>query len=105
VAEDARSRRTRFLRELAQRDLYAWFGIPPDAGADAIREAAARKRRELAGTPMPQNRRAIEKAFCDQGEKALLRPDIRAEYDALLRASREPRRAQQAVSRSVAERE
>ncbi len=26
---------------------------------------------------MPQNKRAIEKAFCDQGEKALLRPDIR----------------------------
>jgi tetratricopeptide (TPR) repeat protein len=104
VAEDARSRRARFLRELAQRDLYAWFGIPSDAGDDAIREAAERKRRELAGTPMPQNRRAIEKAFCDQGEKALLRPDVRREYDALLRASREPRRAA-TVSKGVAERE
>jgi tetratricopeptide (TPR) repeat protein len=104
VAEDARSRRARFLRELAQRDLYAWFGIAPDAGDDAIREAAERKRRELAGTPMPQNRRAIEKAFCDQGEKALLRPDVRREYDALLRASREPRTAA-AVSKGVAERE
>ena len=105
MAEDAKARRARFLRELAQRDLYAWFGIPPDAGDDAIRDAAERKRRELAGTPMPQSRRAIEKAFCDQGEKALLRPDVRREYDALLRASRDPRRAQEAVSRNVAERE
>ena len=105
MAEDAKARRARFLRELAQRDLYAWFGIPPDAGDDAIRDAAERKRRELAGTPMPQSRRAIEKAFCDQGEKALLRPEVRREYDALLRASRDPRRAQEAVSRNVAERE
>ncbi|MGD9573256.1 MAG: hypothetical protein AB7V62_15340 [Thermoleophilia bacterium] len=103
--DDARARRARFLRELAARDLYDWFGIPPDAGADAIREAAERKRKELAGTPMPQNKRAIEKAFCDQGEKALLRPDIRREYDALLQASHTPRRARTSADRAVAERE
>ena len=102
--EDARSRRARFLKELAARDLYAWFGIPADAGDDAIRAAAEAKRRELAGTPMPQNKRSLEKAFCDQGEKALLRPDIRREYDGLLHASREPSR-QAAVARNVAERE
>jgi tetratricopeptide (TPR) repeat protein len=103
--ESVRSRRARFLRELAARDLYAWFGIPVDADADAIRAAAEVKRRELAGTPMPQRARAIEKAFCDQGEKALLRPDIRREYDALLHAERSPARAATSAARGVAERE
>src|SRR5680860_889107 len=103
--DDARARRARFLRELAARDLYAWFGIPPDAGADAIRAAAEAKRRELSGTPMPQKTRAIEKAFCDQGEKALLRPDIRREYDALLHGARSPARAMTSAQRVVAERE
>ena len=93
AAEDAKSRRDRFLRELASRDLYAWFGIPENADADAISAAAEAKRREIAGTPMPQNKRSIEKAFCDQGEKALLRPDIRRQYDALLHAARSPARA------------
>ena len=105
AAEDAKSRRDRFLRELAARDLYAWFGIPEDADAEAIQAAAAAKRREIAGTPMPQNKRAIEKAFCDQGEKALLRPDIRRQYDALLHGSRSPARAATAASRAVQERE
>jgi tetratricopeptide (TPR) repeat protein len=104
VADDDRARRrARFLRELAARDLYQWFGIPPDAGDEAIREAAARKRRELASTPMPQRTREIERAYCDQGEKVLLRPDVRREYDALLQASRTPGRA--ALSRAAAERE
>ncbi len=103
--DDARKRRERFLRELAARDLYAWFGIPGDAGADAIRAAAAAKRQELARTPMPQSKRAIEKAFCDQGEKALLRPDVRREYDALLHAARSPARAATSQQRAVAERE
>ena len=71
----------------------------PDAAA--ISAAAEAKRREIAGTPMPQNKRAIEKAFCDQGEKALLRPDIRREYDALLHAARSPARAATAASRAV----
>ena len=105
AAEDAKSRRDRFLRELAARDLYAWFGIPEDADAAAISAAAEAKRRELAATPMPQNKRAIEKAFCDQGEKALLRPDIRRQYDALLHASRSPARSANAASRVVSERE
>lgn len=103
--DDARKRRERFLRELAARDLYAWFGIPPGADPDTIRAAAEVKRQELSHTPMPQNKRAIEKAFCDQGEKALLRPDIRREYDALLRASRSPARANTSQARAVAERE
>ncbi len=104
MADDDRARRrARFLRELAARDLYEWFGIPPDAGDDAVREAAERKRRELASTPMPQRTRAVERAYCDQGEKALLRPAIRREYDALLRSSRAPSATSQ--SRAVAERE
>lgn len=104
MADDDRAqRRARFLRELAARDLYEWFGIPPDADDEAVREAAERKRRELALTPMPQRTRTIERAYCDQGEKALLRPDIRKEYDALLRASRTPQTT--ALSRAVAERE
>jgi tetratricopeptide (TPR) repeat protein len=104
VADDDRAqRRARFLRELAARDLYEWFGIAPDAGDDEVRAAAERKRRELASTPMPQRTRTIERAYCDQGEKALLRPDVRQEYDALLRASRSPGRGAQA--RAVAERE
>lgn len=81
---DAAARRAQFMRQLASRDLYAWFGIPRDADGDTIRAAAERKRRALAGTPMPQRQRAIERAFCDQGEKALLKPDTRREYDALL---------------------
>jgi tetratricopeptide (TPR) repeat protein len=107
VADDDRARRrAQFLRELASRDLYAWFGIAPDAGADEIRAGAERKRRELASTPMPQKRRAVEKAFCDQGEKALLRPDVRREYDALLRGSRGGgARPQTSAARAVAERE
>lgn len=103
--DDARARRARFLRELAGRDLYAWFGIPPDAGPEAVREAAEAKRRQLAGTPMTQRARQIEKAFCDQGEKALLRPEVRREYDALLRAARSPARARSAEDRRAAERE
>jgi hypothetical protein len=103
VADDRAQRRARFLRELAARDLYGWFGIPPDAGDEAIREAAERKRRELASTPMPQRTRQIERAYCDQGEKALLRADVRREYDELLRSSRTPRATSQ--SRAVAERE
>ena len=101
--DDRARRRARFLRELAARDLYEWFGIPPDAGDDAVREAAERKRRELASTPMPQRTRAVERAYCDQGEKALLRPAVRREYDALLRSSRVPSATSQ--SRAVAERE
>jgi tetratricopeptide (TPR) repeat protein len=104
--DDRRRRRDRFLRELASRDLYEWFGIPPDAGDDVIREAAERKRRELSGTPMPQKRRAMERAFCDQGEKALLRPDVRRDYDALLRGGRAAgTAAERGAARGVAERE
>ncbi len=103
AVDDRAQRRARFLRELAARDLYEWFGIPPDAGDDAVRDAAERKRRELASTPMPQRTRTIERAYCDQGEKALLRPDVRREYDALLRQARTPRATSQ--SRAAAERE
>ena len=103
--DDARKRRERFLRELAARDLYAWFGIPADAGSDAIRAAAEVKRQEISHTPMPQHKRSIEKAFCDQGEKALLRPDVRREYDALLRSAGSPVRVETSASRAVAERE
>lgn len=103
AVNDRAKRRARFLRELAGRDLYEWFGIPPDAGDDAIREAAERKRRELASTPMPQRTRQIERAFCDQGEKVLLRSDYRRDYDALLRASRTPELTGQ--NRAAAERE
>lgn len=106
MADDDRAqRRARFLRELAARDLYAWFGIAPDAGDDAVRAAAERKRRELASTPMAQRQRAIERAFCDQGEKALLRPDVRREYDALLRGRLSPARPRTAAARAAAERE
>jgi tetratricopeptide (TPR) repeat protein len=105
VADDDRARRrARFLRELAARDLYEWFGIPPDAGDEVVREAAERKRRELATTPMPQRTRTIERAYADQGEKALLRPDVRRDYDALLRSSRAHTRAG-APTRATAERE
>ena len=92
--DDRARRRARFLRELAARDLYEWFGIPPDAGDDAVREAAERKRRELASTPMPQRTRAVERAYCDQGEKALLRPAVRRSTTPSCgpRASRAPRR-------------
>ncbi len=83
-ADDPAARRARFLRELATRDLYDWFGIPRDADADQIRAGAERRRRALSSTPMPQRQRSIERAFCDQGEKALLRADIRRDYDALL---------------------
>lgn len=103
--DDARARRARFLKELAARDLYAWFGIPADAGDEAIRAAAEAKRNELAHTPMPQHNRSIERAFCDQGEKALLRPAIRREYDALLRARLGPVRPRTSAERGVAERE
>lgn len=82
--QDPAARRARFLAELATRDLYAWFGIPRDADADQIRAAAETRRRAISGTPMTQSQRSTERAFCDQGEKALLRPDIRREYDALL---------------------
>lgn len=85
---DLKARRAEFLRQLATRDLYEWFGISRAASDDEIREAAERVRVKLKGTPMPQAKRASERAFCDQGEKALLRPDIRRDYDALL----EPRR-------------
>ncbi len=103
--DDARKRRERFLRELAARDLYAWFGIAQDAGPDAIRAAAQVKREEISHTPMPQHTRSIEKAFCDQGEKALLRPDVRREYDALLHAAASPVRSVTSQQRAVAERE
>ncbi|MEQ8834370.1 MAG: hypothetical protein RIB67_07970 [Miltoncostaeaceae bacterium] len=82
--QDPAARRAKFLAELATRDLYLWFGIPRDADADQIRAAAEVRRRAISGTPMPQSQRSTERAFCDQGEKALLRPDIRREYDALL---------------------
>lgn len=103
--DDARARRARFLKELAARDLYAWFGIPRDAGPDAIRAAAEAKRSELSRTPMPQHTRAIERAFCDQGEKALLRPDVRREYDALLGGAGAPARTLTSAQRAAAERE
>ena len=103
--EDARKRRERFLRELAARDLYAWFGIPANADPDVIRAAAEVKRQEISHTPMPQHKRSIEKAFCDQGEKALLRPDVRREYDALLHSAASPVRTVTSESRAIAERE
>ncbi|WP_217924231.1 tetratricopeptide repeat protein [Miltoncostaea oceani] len=104
--DDARARRARFLKELAARDLYAWFGIPPDADDDAIRAAAEAKRSQLAHTPMPQHNRSIERAYCDQGEKALLRPAVRREYDALLAARIAPAAGPRtSAERGVAERE
>jgi tetratricopeptide (TPR) repeat protein len=103
--DDARKRRERFLKELAARDLYAWFGIAHDADADAIRAAAEVTRQKISHTPMPQHKRSIERAFCDQGEKALLRPDVRREYDALLRSGNAPVRALTSQQRAVAERE
>lgn len=106
--EDPAARRARFIRELATRDLYAWFGIPRDADAGQIRAGAEKRRRAISGTPMPQSRRSIERAFCDQGEKALLRADIRREYDALLeRGSAAPvaTGAAAAAQRAVQERE
>ena len=104
AADDRSQRRERFMRELATRDLYEWFGIPHDAGDDAIREAAERKRRELSTTPMPQKKRSMERAFCDQGEKALLRPDVRREYDSLLQGGSPsgPARAQRGPQRGRA---
>lgn len=88
--DDRRLRRTQFLNQLAARDLYAWLGIPPDAGEDVVRAAAERKRRELSGTPMTQAKRATERAYADQGEKVLLRREVRAEYDEILRRRRAP---------------
>ncbi len=102
MADDTQARRAQFLRQLATRDVYAWLGISRTASDDEIREAAERMRVTLKGTPMPQAKRATERAFCDQGEKALLRPDIRRDYDALL----EPRRqvvSTDASSRRVVE--
>lgn len=91
MADDPKERRAQFLRQLATRDLYAWFGIPRTAGAEEISAAAERMRERLKTTPMPQAKRANERAFCDQGEKALLRPDIRKQYDALLGGSQRRR--------------
>jgi len=108
TADDPAARRARFLKELAARDLYAWFGIPRDAGPDQVKAAAEAKRRALSGTPMPQRQRSIERAFCDQGEKVLLRPDIRSEYDALLSsgsAAAGTTGAAAAAARATAERE
>jgi tetratricopeptide (TPR) repeat protein len=93
AVDDQRRRRAEFLRQLAERDLYAWLGIPHDADAATIQAAAAAKRRELSGTPMTQARRANERAYCDQGERVLLRADVRREYDALLHARLTPRAA------------
>jgi hypothetical protein len=90
TADDRRLRRAQFLNQLAARDLYAWLGIASDAPAEAVRAAAERKRRELSGTPMTQAKRATERAYVDQGEKVLLRPEVRAEYDELLRRRRAP---------------
>lgn len=82
--QDPAVKRAQFIRQLATRDLYLWFGVPRDATADQIREGAERRRRTISTTPMTQHQRSIERAFCDQGEKALLRADVRREYDALL---------------------
>lgn len=101
-ADDRARRRTKVLTELAARDLYAWFGVAGDADAAAVREAAARKRRELAATPMPSDRRSLERAFCDQGEKALLNPALRREYETLRRERSEGGRP---AARAAAERE
>ena len=55
---------------------------------------------------MPQNKRSMERAFCDQGEKALLRPDVRREYDSLLKAAPPwATGAERTAARNVAERE
>lgn len=105
VAEDPQARRAQFLRQLATRDLYAWFGISRSASDDEIREAAERMRVTLKGTPMPQAKRANERAFCDQGEKALLRPDIRRDYDALLEPRRQVVSADTSARRAADERE
>ena len=105
VSEDPQARRAQFLRQLATRDLYEWFGISRAASDDEIREAAERKRVALKGTPMPQAKRATERAFCEQGEKALLRPDIRRDYDALLAPQRVTISADTSARRILDERE
>lgn len=105
MTEDPKARRAQFLRQLASRDLYAWFGISRTASDDEIREAAERMRVSLKSTPMPQAKRANERAFCDQGEKALLRPDIRREYNALLDPRRPTIAADTSTRRTLEERE
>jgi len=103
--EDAQARRARFLKELAARDLYSWFGIPSDADDETVKAAAEAKRSTIAHTPMPQHNRSIERAFCDQGEKVLLRPAFRREYDALLKSTNAPATPRTSAERGVAERE
>lgn len=105
MADDPQARRTQFLRQLATRDLYEWLGIARTASDDEIRAAAERMRVSLKSTPMPQAKRANERAFCDQGEKALLRPDIRREYDALLEPARRTIATDKATRRITDERE
>lgn len=105
MADDTNARRTQFLRQLATRDLYAWFGIPRSATDDEIRQAAERMRVSLKSTPMPQAKRTTERAFCDQGEKALLRPDIRRDYDAMLEPARRTIATDKATRRLTDERE
>lgn len=84
MSEDAKAQRSRFIQQLATRNLYAWFEIPRTADDDTIRAAAETMRRKLKSTPMQQAKRATERMFCDQGEKALLSPQIRREYDTFL---------------------
>ena len=105
MADDPKAQRVQFLRQLATRDLYAWFGISRTASDNEIREAAERMRVALKSTPMPQAKRANERAFCDQGEKALLRPDIRRDYNALLEPRRHTISADTSARRVADERE
>ena len=81
-----------------------WVGIPPDADDEAVaRGRGARSGAQLAFHAHAAADPTIERAYCDQGEKALLRAREPPEYDAPLRASRTPQTT--ALSRAVAERE
>lgn len=105
MSDDAKAQRAQFLQQLATRNLYAWFEIPRTADAETVRAAAERMRQKLKSTPMPQAKRATERMFCDQGEKALLHPNIRREYDTFLEGERSTTPKALPTTKAVAERD
>jgi predicted Zn-dependent protease len=105
VSEEAKVKQAQFVQQLATRNLYAWFEIPRNADDDTIRAAAEAMRQKLKSTPMTQAKRATERMFCDQGEKALLLPHIRRQYDNFLEGERTVKPKALPTDKAIAERD
>ncbi|MCU0307927.1 MAG: hypothetical protein MUE51_09220 [Thermoleophilia bacterium] len=95
MSEDARRRA--LMGALVERDLYRMLGVAPQAPAEEVSAAVARRREEVQAARIHPQERRVEAHWLDWAERVLADPALRAEYDGALAAEEARERAGQAA--------